>query len=54
LYCETLREAGVLVGVFTCLDAAFASTAVSLWGTGLASLLGIAMVSVGVYFDPEV
>jgi hypothetical protein len=54
LYCEALREAGILMAVFVCLDAAFAATTVSVSSAALVSLGGVVTVMVGIHLDPEV
>ena len=54
LYCEALREAGVLVAVFAALDALFSTAKVSAWIVSAWFLLGLALLYVGVRIDPEV
>ena len=53
LYCEALREGGLLVAVFASLDAWFSPSKVGLW-TVLWILFGLGMLFTGVRMDPEV
>lgn len=54
LFCETLRESGMLVVVFASLDGAFNAVPVSrlaviAWGAS-----GTALLLFGIFLDPEV
>jgi hypothetical protein len=54
LYCEVLREAGLLLVVFSCLDATFGAATIPLWGLPLSTSIGVVLTLVGIHFDPEV
>ena len=54
LYCEALREAGLLVAVFAALDALFSAVRVSTWIATAWVLVGLVLLYVGVRIDPEV
>ena len=53
LYCEALREGGVLVIVFTSLDASFEVGRISTWGLAGWTLVGIANLLLGIYWEPK-
>ncbi len=53
LYCEALREAGLLVAIFASLDASFSSTKVGGWVVAW-TLFGLGMLYTGIRIDPEV
>jgi hypothetical protein len=54
LYCEALREAGLLVSVFASLDGFFGIVAVSRWVVVTWGALGALMPVLGIHLDPEV
>jgi hypothetical protein len=54
LVCEAFREAGILVVVFSCLDAAFNAVPVSTWAVVAWATGGVALLALGIVFDPEV
>jgi hypothetical protein len=54
LYCEALREAGLLVAVFAALDALFSAVKVFTWIETAWVLVGLVLLYVGVRIDPEV
>lgn len=54
LYCETLREAGMLAVVFAALDVSIENRNVSGWIVLTWIVLGLVMLYAGVRLDPEV
>lgn len=53
LYCEALREGGLLIVVFASLDAAFEVGKMSRWGLVGWTLLGAANLLFGIYWEPK-
>jgi len=53
LYCEALRECGVLVLVFASLDGAFQVVTVSWWAVLLWAGCGVVLLVLGIHLDPE-
>jgi hypothetical protein len=53
LYCEALREGGLLVIVFTSLDSAFEMGKMSAWGLVGWTLAGAANLLFGIYWEPK-
>ena len=53
LYCEALREGGLLVIVFASLDSAFEVGKMSVWGLVGWNLFGFANLLLGVYWEPK-
>ena len=53
LFCEALREAGVLTVVFSSLDAAFNRVQTSWFFLAGWALLGSLLLVAGIYLDPE-
>jgi hypothetical protein len=54
VYCESIREAGMLVVVFASLDALFSPQRVSSYWLIVWIAVGVGMVYAGVRYDPEV
>ena len=53
LYCEALREGGLLVIVFASLDSAFEVGKMSTWGLVAWNLVGLANLLFGIYWEPK-
>lgn len=53
LFCEALREGGLLVIVFTSLDSAFEVGKMSTWGLVGWTLTGAANLLLGIYWEPK-
>jgi hypothetical protein len=53
LYCEALREGGLLVIVFASLDSAFEVGKMSAWGLAGWNLIGLANLLFGIYWEPK-
>jgi hypothetical protein len=54
LVCEALRDGGILVMVFSALDAAFNAVPVSRWAVAAWASGGAALLISGILLDPEV
>jgi hypothetical protein len=52
-YCEALREGGLLVIVFTSLDASFEVGGISIGGLAGWTLAGLANLLLGIYREPK-
>jgi hypothetical protein len=54
LFCEALRESGILVLVFASLDGAFNAVPVTRWTVVVWGASGAMLLLLGIFLDPEV
>jgi hypothetical protein len=54
LFCEALRDGGILVLVFASLDGAFNAVPVSRWAVLVWGASGAVLLLLGIFLDPEV